>query len=749
MLDLSKFAGARRAIMPVKFTPMLASLPEGSFSKAGWIYEPKMDGMRAIAIVKDGSCQLVSRRALPISNQYPSLAEEIRKLTICDAIIDGEIIALNELGRPSFQHLQQRMNLIRQADINRAEQAVPAYYFVFDLVYAAGYDLCGMKLSERKAILKEVLQQSDKVRHLTHFTDDGVAAYEVCVDNGFEGIVAKRLESPYEPGRRSAYWTKVKAQQTDEFVVGGFTAGTGSRSPTFGALLLGAYDESNNFVYCGSVGTGFDERLLREMLRRMEPLKQPKHPFLKRPDEKKDVTWLSPQIVVEIKFMDWTRDGHLRTPVFLRVRDDKGKEEIRLDRRAPTSHGLNLESARQRSLERSKEPITHIKSAIKAAPQSSQSQEQVADCIPVRVETPKQTDAPKRRGRKTAERTEKEEHPDLQSTVQSCHDVAAQLAVSIGEKTEVVVDGDIIEFTHLDKILWPSPPGSGLPKLTKRDLIRYVALVAPYSLPYLKDRPFTVVRSPYGMKGKRFYQKHWNFQIPDFVETCFVERDHDEDTEVAMCNNFASLLWFTQHSVMEQHVWLSRITTDDAGTRPDFMVFDLDHHFEDEAKEARLYRHDAFLRVSEAAHWLKEALDSVSLTAYLKTSGRNGMHVFVPIETTLLHEEVRMLAETISKFILNKHGDKVTIDAVAAKRDGKILLDCSPNCKGKTLVAPYSPRLVKEQTVSTPLRWSELGQIAPPDLTMSTVPQRLSLIGNIWQDWQLDRKSLEQLLGKR
>src|SRR5262249_17147999 len=136
------------------------------------------------------------------------------------------------------------------------------------------------------------------------------------------------------------YWTKVKAQQTDEFVVGGFTQGTGSRSPTFGALLLGAYDDANNFVYCGSVGTGFDERLLREMLRRMEPLKQPKHPFINRPDEKKVVTWLSPEIVVEIKCMEWARDGHLRTPVVLRVRDDKVKEEIRLARRAPTSQGL-------------------------------------------------------------------------------------------------------------------------------------------------------------------------------------------------------------------------------------------------------------------------------------------------------------------------------------------------------------------------------------------------------------------------
>src|SRR5581483_11965751 len=193
--------------------------------------------------------------------------------------------------------------------------AIPVYYFVFDVLYADGFDLCGAKLADRKAVLAKVLTSSHNVNILSFFKDDGMAAYQACVENGFEGIVAKRLDSIYEPGRRSPDWIKVKAQQTDEFVVGGFTQGQGSRASAFGALLLGSYDQSGHFIYCGSVGTGFDERLLRETMRRVEPLKQAKHPFLKRPDEKKIVTWLKPQVVVEVKFMDWTRDFHLRTPV--------------------------------------------------------------------------------------------------------------------------------------------------------------------------------------------------------------------------------------------------------------------------------------------------------------------------------------------------------------------------------------------------------------------------------------------------
>lgn len=760
MLDASKIPGARRSVITAnKFTPMLASLPEHNFARAGWIFEPKLDGMRAIIVIRGGVCKIYSRRALEITNQYPLIAKEISKLCSRDAIIDGEIIALNELGRPSFQHLQQRMNLIRSADIERAEKAVPAFFFAFDIVEVDGIDLTGCKLSNRKSVLREILLESEHIRHLTAFENDGMAAYEVCVDNGFEGIVAKSLDSLYEPGRRSPQWIKVKAQQTDEFVVGGFTRGQGGRSPTFGALLLGSYDDDCNFVYCGSVGTGFDERLLRDMCRRMEPHKIDKHPFVKRPDEKKEVTWLRPQIVIEIKFMDWTFDNHLRAPVFLRVREDKCPEEVRLVRRAPqaivqidpekyvptkpTQLTLTLEGAAL--------PNGSVKPGRKKSAKVGTSA--VAKTAPKSKKV--KTTAAKSRSKepRVAERQSIYDAvvvPFKQVSSEqkaACAAVAAQLeATKNDDKMEAVVNGDTIEFSHLNKVMWPA--SAGLPVVTKRDFLRYIAVTAPYSLGYLQDRPLSVVRSPDGLKGKSFYQKHWNFPIPDFLETCFIDRQHDDETEVAMCNNFASLLWYSQHGVMEHHVWLSRLTLADPGKKPDFMVFDLDLHFDDEKKDKRLYRKDAFLRVSEAAVWLKEALETVSLHCYLKTSGRNGLHVFVPIENTLEHDEVRMLAEIISKFVLNKHSNSVSLDPIVAKRERKILIDVSPNCKGKTLIAPYSPRLVQEQAVSTPLRWDELGTELPIHHTMSTLPERLNRIGDLWSDWPDHRKDLMILLRK-
>lgn len=777
MLDVSKISGARRSIITAnRFTPMLASLPEHDFSKLkeGWIYEPKLDGMRAVVAIKDGVCSIYSRRALPITEQFPRLAEEFSKLCKRDAIIDGEIIALNESGRPSFQHLQQRINLTRKADVERAELSVPVYFFAFDVIEVDGFDVCGCRLSDRKTLLREILDSSERVKHLTAFEDDGITAYEVCVENGFEGIVAKRLDSLYEPGRRSPCWIKVKAQQTDEFIVGGFTQGQGSRAPTFGALLLGSYDDAGNFVYCGSVGAGFDERLLRDITRRMESYKQAKHPFIKRPDEKKDVTWLEPKLVIEIKFMDWTFDGHIRSPVFLRVREDKSPNEIKLVKRAPqaivkidpekyvspTQLTIGLAGVqppvKKRTNTTKRSSATGGKSpGTKTSGDGASGAESSGVRSSGRKISGAKTSGAKKSGSKSPVVREgaslyepvtvrfKQVSPVSKETAEA---VASQLDISHQDKTEVIVGGDVIELTHLTKVLWPA--ADGLPQVTKRDFLRYIALTAPYSLGYLRDRPLSVVRSPDGLKGKSFYQKHWNFQIPDFIETCIVERDNEDDTEVAMCNNFASLLWFSQHSVMEHHVWLARLTFIDPGRRPDFMVFDLDIHFDDEKKEKRFYRKDAFLRVSESAHWLKEALESVSLNAFLKTSGRNGLHMFVPIENTLEHNEVRVLAEIISKFMLSKHGDKVSLDPIAAKRDGKILIDVSPNCRGKTLIAPYSPRLVKEQSISTPLKWSELGTELPIHHTMATIPERLNRVGDLWADWTEFRKDPTQVFSK-
>lgn len=329
-LDFSGVKGARLAACPSFSAPMLASPGENPARNSGWICEPKLDGIRGIACIRDGKTTLLSRRGLDITRQYPVLAATLTAMFPLDIMLDGEIIALNDAGQPSFQQLQQRMNLAKEIDVERAEKSVPVFYFVFDVLYADKYSLTAVTLRERKKILEALIEKNDQVRLLHHFDTDAELAYEACVEQGFEGIVAKRIESHYENGRRSPSWIKIKAQQTDEFVVGGYTAGQGSRGTSFGALLLGQYDQNGNFHYCGSVGTGFDDKLLNQTMRLLQPLKIAKCPFKKRPDEKKQVVWIEPNVVIEAKFMDWTRDRHLRAPVFLRFRDDKAPREVTL-----------------------------------------------------------------------------------------------------------------------------------------------------------------------------------------------------------------------------------------------------------------------------------------------------------------------------------------------------------------------------------------------------------------------------------
>lgn len=694
-----------------------------------------MDGIRAISVLNKGTCRLLSRRSLDLTNQYPSLAKELLQLTHGDMILDGEIIALNELGRPSLQQLQQRMNLMRAADITRAEQSVPVYYFVFDIVYAKDSTLTGVKLSDRKRVLKSLLKESKTVRHLNYFEDDGTLAYEVCVENGFEGIVAKRLDSLYEAGRRSNDWLKVKAQQTDEFVIVGFSQGQGSRSPYFGSLLLGAYNEQNKLVYCGSVGTGFDERLLKIMCIKMEPLRTKECPLLKKPDdEKKYANWLKPQLVAEIKFMDWTWDGHLRTPVFMRLRDDKGPEDVRLQMRAPKAVQIDAPDRSSMKLEGPAGAAPSTKaSTAKVSPSISKVAESVKS---LRVST-------KNAGAAGNVPTV------AKDIIQQANSLCEQLRgkeVSL----ELIVDGDAISLTHLDKVIFPGPP-----KVTKREYLQYIAKIAPYLLPFLKDRPLSVVRSPDGVRGKAFYQKHWNFQVPDFVETCFLPPDNDE---MILCNNLASVIWFAQNGVMEYHVWPSRVVSDSGDCDeigecpheyPDYMAFDLDLHFDDEPKTKRVYRQDAFKRVCEVAYWLRESLQAVSLEPLIKVSGRNGLHVCVPLRRSLNFEMVRTLATTISQFLLVKHREHVTIEPVLAKKEGKVLLDFSPNTRGKTLIAPYSARLIKEGTVSMPILWEELELIEPTQFTVLNAGSLVESKGDRWSGFFTTKHDLETLLTRK
>jgi bifunctional non-homologous end joining protein LigD len=316
------------------------------------------------------------------------------------------------------------------------------------------------------------------------------------------------------------------------------------------------------------------------------------------------------------------------------------------------------------------------------------------------------------------------------------------------------VEDNKINLSHLEKVLWPA--AAGHPVFSKRDLLLYLMRVAPYILPHLKDRPLTMSRYPDGIYGEHFYQKHWGYSVPDFVEKVNVSEEKGAASQYLVCNNLSTLLWLGQAANLEFHTWFSRtgakpdMAEDKTGPDswldyPDFLIFDLDPYLysgeELSGAEPELNR-QGFARTCEAALWLKEALDGLSLRAFVKTSGKTGLHIYAPIKRNMSYKAVRSAAETIGKYLLQRHPREITMDWPTEKRKGKVFVDWGQNARGKTLASIYSPRPVPEAAVSTPLRWEELGKVYPADFTLTTLPGRLKETGDLWADMMAARKDL-------
>jgi bifunctional non-homologous end joining protein LigD len=322
-----------------------------------------------------------------------------------------------------------------------------------------------------------------------------------------------------------------------------------------------------------------------------------------------------------------------------------------------------------------------------------------------------------------------------------------------GEDASIAVSGQQVRVTHLNKVLWPA--SAGHPPVTKRALLHYLAVTSPHLLRYLRDRPITIVRFPNGVTGQTFVQRHAE-HVPTFVQTfpIFTE-DVEADRDYLLCNNLATLLWLGQMNALEIHGWYARIVPDVDLQRPtnatgseaavessvvnypDFLVFDLDPYVysgkEKRGGEPELHR-AGFSQTAEVALRLKEVLDNRHLIAYPKTSGRTGIHVFVPTRRTLPYAETHSLAKEIAEEIVERYPKLATVQWAIKKRRSMILIDINQNVRGKTLPPPYSPRRSAEASVSMPIRWEELGAIYPSDFTIHTAPARLAEIGDLWAD---------------
>jgi bifunctional non-homologous end joining protein LigD len=682
--------------MPAKLAPMLAETAEAAFKRAGWTWEPKLDGYRVLAFVDEQGVRLRSRRGLELAAKFPGLAAELGRQEARGLILDGEIVAFDASIKPSFAALQDRAQLKTDREIAAADQNIPAVFFCFDLLYFAGIDVRNSPYSDRRRYLAQCLLPSPRVQ-LVHVADDGMALQTAALANGFEGVVGKRRDSRYESGRRSTSWLKVKPTQSADFVVGGYSQGKGSRAP-LGALLVGYWDEGK-LRYASHVGSGFDDRTLAQATARLEPLQQKSCPFVETPEVNGPTLWVEPETVAEVRFHSWTEDGALRAPVFLRLRDDVDPKTVR--RALPGRAG--------------EESSDEIRAA-----------DDPADQVVAQLESTK-----------------------------------TAFTLEVGPHR--------IRLTHLDRVYWPADPALKQPALTKRDLLRYFAQVSSLILPHLADRPLTMIRMPDGIRGQRFFQKHWEQERPAFAETITVFSGHkDENHEYLLCNNLATLLWLAQSGTLEFHVWHSRarpasdspVKGTDYGTSlatlensilnyPDYVLFDIDPYIysgkEAPGGEPELNT-TAFEKGKEVAFWLRELLASMSLEPIVKTSGKTGLHVFVPIRRTIDFDAARHVSELVGRHLMRLHPKDITLEWSVPKRTGKIFMDYNMNVRGKTLNVAYSPRGEPGAPVSMPLTWEELAGAHPLDFRITNAAERLKETGDRWRDALSRKQSLESAL---
>ena len=684
---------APRAPFPAGLRPMLAATATAAFSREGWVFELKHDGVRCVVEVRDGTVRARGRSDRDETARYPELAEVAACLDVGEAVLDGEVVGLDAEGRPSFERLQRRIN-VQGSRVDQALRAeVPVVFNAFDILWAAGHDLCGLPLLERKRILRALLRDGDHVRYSDHVETDGEAFFAAVREQGLEGMVAKRADSRYEPGRRSDAWLKVKSWLEQDCVIAGVTEGRGGRGPV-GALVLGVLD-GGHLVHAGRAGSGLDAATIDVIRRRLEPLRTDACPFDTVPDTGGPVSWVTPQQVCTVRFSGWTQSGTMRHPTFRTLRDDLRPEDC--VRETPATPRDAAEEARATGAARSSR-------RRRAAARSGD--------IPASVAPPSTASPSPDRAAAPATAAPSAEPVAVPPVDRDLAQALQELAQLPANATWQVA-GRRLKLTNLDKVLFPD---SGI---TKRSLVDYLVRMSAVLLPHLRDRAVGMQVFPDGIDGKHFWRKRLPDHAPPWIRRWTYHGDESEVTYIVV-EEPATLGWIANSGSIDIHPWHSRV---DAPDRPDWAVFDLDPFppltFEDVVLVARL---------------VKAALDHYGLRGLPKTSGQTGLQIYVPIDRGPTQSQVRDWVEEVARAIGRVVPDRITWDWSVARRTGKLRIDYTQNVVGKTLAAPYSPRPAPGAPVSTPVTWEELDDPAlrPDGWTIHSVGERLQRLGDIF-----------------
>ncbi|MGD9555870.1 MAG: DNA ligase D [Mangrovibacterium sp.] len=482
--------------------PMLASLTDQAFTKDDWIYELKLDGYRILAGREKKKAVIYSRRGNDYSGKYRLIADEVASIN-ARFLIDGEVCYIDSGQKADFQKLQH----------NQDEQE-KLHYYVFDILWLNGHDLKSLPLLERKKLLQVLLAHPPPhIHYLEHREKEGEAFFHEIEEKGLEGIIAKKADGRYNPGERTKEWLKVKTGLRQEMVICGYT--TSDKAGRAFKSLLCAVDENRSFMYTGKVGTGFSEKLMKEIFGKIKPL-EVKKPPVKNPPRERNIHWVKPEVICEVKFTEWTQDRVMRHPRFIGLRSDKDASQVRVEEPVP------VEAVLQEAV----------------APAAGSAEEKKNSSTRSAKQTPK---------RKPAQKTS-----------------TANETPSHGSKTQ---EEPRVKLTHLNKLYWKEE------KITKKDVIDYYRDLSELILPYLKGRPQSLYRTPDGAGGKGFFQKNMKEIAPDWAETIELDSSKGEIIEYLLCQDTDTLLYMANLGCIEINPWSSSLPNLD---NPDYMIFDLD-----------------------------------------------------------------------------------------------------------------------------------------------------------------------------
>lgn len=671
--------------MPGGVKPMLATLVDAPFDSADWLFEIKWDGYRAVAYKEGDEVELISRNNKPFTERYEPVAEALKELDI-SVVFDGEIVAVDEKGLGNFQMLQNWQNTPSQLR-----------FFIFDIIWLEGRDLTRLTLIERKKILQEIIPPDHAVlRYSDHVVEKGNEFFQVALGQGLEGIMAKKSNSLYEIGARTDNWVKIKVNLRQEVVIAGYTEPRNSRK-FFGALLLGLYKDGE-LVYIGHSGSGFNTKSLEQIYKKLQPLVIDDCPFAECPKGNMPVTWVKPQLVCEIKFTEWTKDGIARHPIFMGLREDKKAKDVTFEK-AKTMATMKEETKA---------------SAKKAAVSKKAAPAKKAASPKPEVVSPK-PEVVSRKSKATSGKTEtgKNKKQETRNQKQS-PESSIQLDLSLDNDQTIIVDEHELKLTNLNKLYWKKE------KFSKGDMINYYLRIAPYMMPYMMNRPQSLNRHPNGIDGPNFYQKDMKGKAPEWAETFDEFSESTNATvEYLVCSSEATLIYMANLGCIEMHPWHSRTS---ASLNPDWCLIDLDPD-----------KGNPFEQVIETAHVVKQVLDSIGAESYVKTSGSSGIHIYIPLGAKYSFEQSKQLAELAVTMVNQELPDTTSLERSPAKRKGKIYLDYLQNRETQTAASPYSLRPKPGMPVSTPLDWSEVKKgLTPQTYNARNIFDRLKTEGDLF-----------------